>query len=129
MTFDSYDDTDYGYVRIIATETQLRVEYHPASDGSSAKTPDDHVTVDLKNRTLGHFVVNDLGRPAAADAVRRVGASPTPTSAGRLSPRESQGFRCDDQGRTVRARWSSAPEHHKRLPGFFRHFLHRRNWN
>jgi hypothetical protein len=34
----------------------------PASDGSSAKTPDDHVNVDLKSGTLGHFVVNDLGR-------------------------------------------------------------------
>jgi Calcineurin-like phosphoesterase len=77
VTFDSYDDTDFGYLRIIVTEAQVRIEYHPASDGSNAKTPDDHVTVDLKSRTLGHFVVNDLGWPAAAEAVRSAGASAT----------------------------------------------------
>jgi hypothetical protein len=30
----------------------LRIEYHPASDGDAAKTPDDMVTVDLSTRKL-----------------------------------------------------------------------------
>jgi hypothetical protein len=55
VTLENYDFTDYGYLRIIVTESQLRIEYHPASDGEAAKTPDDSVTVDLATRTLGHF--------------------------------------------------------------------------
>lgn len=61
IVFESYDDTNYGYLRIIATEQQLRVEYHPASDGTAAKTPDDVVTVSLKDRKLTHFKAADLG--------------------------------------------------------------------
>jgi len=55
VTLESYDDEDYGYLRIIVTTTQLRVEYHPASDGPGAKTPDDFATVDLTTRKLVHF--------------------------------------------------------------------------
>jgi len=55
VTLENYDDQDYGYVRVIVTAAQLRIEYHPASDGPSAKTPDDFVTVDLATRTLVHF--------------------------------------------------------------------------
>ncbi len=55
VTFESYDDQDYGYVRVVVTPQQLRMEYHPASDGAAAKTPDDAVTVDLASRTLVHF--------------------------------------------------------------------------
>jgi hypothetical protein len=69
ISFDCYDDSDYGYLRITATAAQLRIEYHPASDGATAKTPDDHVTVDLQTRRLGQFVVSDLGHPAAAKAI------------------------------------------------------------
>ena len=50
VTLESYDDEDYGYLRVIVSATQLRIEYHPASDGSGAKTPDDKVTVDLASR-------------------------------------------------------------------------------
>ena len=32
---------DYGYLRLVVSATQLRIEYHPASDGTAAKTPDD----------------------------------------------------------------------------------------
>jgi hypothetical protein len=56
VTFDSYDDQDFGYLRILVNSEQLRIEYHPASDGGDAKTPDDFVTVDLAKRTLTHFV-------------------------------------------------------------------------
>jgi len=52
VTLENYDDEDYGYLRIIASAAQLRIEYHPASDGAGAKTPDDVVTVDLATRTF-----------------------------------------------------------------------------
>lgn len=55
VVLENYDDQDYGYLRIIATARQLRIEYHPASDGDDAKTPDDSVTVDLVSRTLVRF--------------------------------------------------------------------------
>ena len=55
VTFESYDDQHYGYLRIVANAQQLRIEYHPASDGDEAKTPDDSVTVDLTTYKLGHF--------------------------------------------------------------------------
>lgn len=70
VVLENYDDQDYGYLRIVVTSTQLRIEFHPACDGPHAKTPDDHVTVDLKSRQLAHFVATDLGRTAAARAIR-----------------------------------------------------------
>ena len=66
LVLENYDDKNYGYLRIVVTPAQLRIEYHPASDGPSAKTPDDFVTVDIKTRKLVHFNASDLGRPAAA---------------------------------------------------------------
>jgi hypothetical protein len=57
VTFESYDDQDYGYLRVIVNAQQLRIEYHPAPDGAAAKTPDDAVTVDLKTRKLVPFKV------------------------------------------------------------------------
>jgi len=71
VVLESYDDQNYGYLRIVVTAAQLRIEYHPASDGARAKTPDDFVTVDIKSRKLTHFTATDLGRPAAAQAVAR----------------------------------------------------------
>ena len=50
VTLENYDDEDYGYLRVVVSATQLRIEYHPASDGSGAKTPDDIVTIDLATR-------------------------------------------------------------------------------
>ena len=55
VVFENYDDGEFGYLRVIASETQLRIEYHPASDGEEAKTPDDFVTVDLGTRKLVHY--------------------------------------------------------------------------
>ncbi len=52
VTFENYDDQDFGYLRIIADPRQLRIEYHPAADGAEAKTPDDVVTVDLASHNL-----------------------------------------------------------------------------
>ena len=70
VVLENYDDQNYGYLRVIATAAQLRIEYHPASDGAHAKTPDDFVTVDIKSRQLVHFAASDLGRPAAALSIR-----------------------------------------------------------
>jgi Calcineurin-like phosphoesterase/Iron/zinc purple acid phosphatase-like protein C len=74
IVLENYDDQDYGYLRIVANSTQLRIEYHPASDGPGAKTPDDFVTVDLKTRKLVHFVASDLGRIQAIEKVREEAA-------------------------------------------------------
>ena len=52
VTFENYDDKSYGYLRILVNAQQLRIEYHPASDGTTTKTPDDAVTVDLKTGTI-----------------------------------------------------------------------------
>ncbi|HEX5125889.1 MAG TPA: metallophosphoesterase [Rhodocyclaceae bacterium] len=71
VVLENYDDQNYGYLRLIVTAAQLRIEYHPASDGPTAKAPDDHVTVDLKSRTLGHYTANDLGWPQLAAETRR----------------------------------------------------------
>jgi hypothetical protein len=70
VTFENYDDTDYGYLRLIIDAAQLRIEYHPASDGTAVKTPDDSVTIDLASRKLTTYTPNDLGLPAEAQAVR-----------------------------------------------------------
>jgi hypothetical protein len=55
VVFENYDDSDFGYLRILVNAKQLRIEYHPAEDGANAKTPDDFVTVDLASRTIGHY--------------------------------------------------------------------------
>ena len=70
VVFERYDDTDYGYMRIIATGDQLRIEYHPASDGVDAKTPDDSVTIDLAQRRRTTFKPSALGITAAAGEIR-----------------------------------------------------------
>ena len=70
VTFENYDDADFGYLRLIVDPNQLRIEYHPASDGAQAKTPDDAVTVDIKSRKRTAYVANDLGYPARAGMVR-----------------------------------------------------------
>jgi Calcineurin-like phosphoesterase len=56
VTLESYDDKNYGYARILVDATQLRIEYHPASDGSTTKTPNDAVTVDLATGTLTTYI-------------------------------------------------------------------------
>ncbi|HYK37128.1 metallophosphoesterase family protein [Alloacidobacterium sp.] len=52
LTLNSYDDTDYGYLRVVVNAQTMRIEYHPASDSSTTKTPDDVVTVNLVARTV-----------------------------------------------------------------------------
>jgi hypothetical protein len=55
VVFESYDDQDFGYMRILVNSEQLRIEYHPASDGEISKTPDDSVTVDLKSHKIVRY--------------------------------------------------------------------------
>ena len=62
VVFENYDDSEYGYLRVIANQQQLRIEYHPASDGEAAKTPDDSVTVDLATRKIVPYNVPELPR-------------------------------------------------------------------
>lgn len=52
LTLNSYDDTDYGYMRVIVTAETLRIEFHPQHDGGTTKTPDDVVTVTLATHTV-----------------------------------------------------------------------------
>jgi len=74
VVFERYDaDREhFGYLRVVVTSAQLRVEYHPASDGAHAKTPDDSVTVDLKTRKRTQFMPNDLGWPERAHRLREL---------------------------------------------------------
>ena len=71
VVFESYDDLNYGYLRVVSTAEQLRIEYHAASDGAGSKAPDDYVTVDLSTRRLAHFVASDQGRLEAARQIRQ----------------------------------------------------------
>ena len=52
LMLENYDDINYGYLRIVVDTINLRIEYHPASDGAGSKTPNDTVTVNLKTRAV-----------------------------------------------------------------------------
>jgi hypothetical protein len=52
LTLESYDDTDYGYLRVVVNAQTMRIEFHPEADGATTKTPNDVVTVDLATRTI-----------------------------------------------------------------------------
>jgi hypothetical protein len=52
LTLESYDDTDYGYTRVVVTVETMTIEFHPESDGGTVKTPDDSVTINLANYTV-----------------------------------------------------------------------------
>ena len=52
LSLASYDDTHYGYLRLVANATTLTIEFHPAEDGTATKTPDDSVVIHLKARTI-----------------------------------------------------------------------------
>jgi len=71
IVLENYDDGNYGYLRLIATNGQLRIEYHPASDGSRMKTPDDFATVDLASRRLVHFAGASIAPPLESATSRR----------------------------------------------------------
>ena len=80
VTFENYDDQNYGYLRLIVDPQQLRIEYHPASDGTTAKTPDDSVTVDLATHKRTTYTPNDMGYPKSAAAARALQAQSGPSN-------------------------------------------------
>ncbi len=52
LTLESYDDTDFGYLRVVVNASTLSIEFHPEGDGGTTKTPDDVVTITLANHTV-----------------------------------------------------------------------------
>ena len=52
LTLENYDATDFGYLRVLVNATTLTIEFHPASDGATTKTPNDTVTIDLATHTV-----------------------------------------------------------------------------
>jgi len=52
LTLESYDATDYGYLRVIVNATTMSIEFHPQSDGGTTKTPDDVVTITLATHAV-----------------------------------------------------------------------------
>ena len=52
LTLESYDDTHFGYLRVVVNALTMRIEFHPEADGSVTKTPDDVVTINLATRTI-----------------------------------------------------------------------------
>ena len=60
---EGYDDSDYGYLRIVVNAATMTIEFHPESDGGTVKTPDDSVTINLASRTIGR--ARRLRKPAA----------------------------------------------------------------
>jgi hypothetical protein len=71
VTFENYDDQNYGYLRLIVDQQQLRIEYHSASDATNAKAPSDSVTVDLQSRKRVTYTPNDLGLPQLGQQVKQ----------------------------------------------------------
>ena len=52
LTLESYDDKDYGYLRVVVKAQTMSIEFHPQSDSGVTKTPDDAVTVTLATHTV-----------------------------------------------------------------------------
>jgi hypothetical protein len=52
LTLESYDDTDYGYLRVIVNATTMSIEFHPQNDGGTTKTPNDTVTITLATHAV-----------------------------------------------------------------------------
>ena len=50
VVFENYDDSNYGYLRIICNSTTVRIEYHTSD--TTQKSPNDFVSVDLATRTM-----------------------------------------------------------------------------
>ncbi len=48
---DNYSP-NYGYLRVVVTQQQLRIEYHDATTGLNSKSPSDVVTVNLASHNL-----------------------------------------------------------------------------
>lgn len=88
IVFENYDDRNFGYLRLVVNASQLRIEYHSASDGRHTKAPDDFVTVDLSRRQLSHFAARDSGVPALASHIRALSAAGTAQTPAKKSKKQ-----------------------------------------
>jgi hypothetical protein len=52
LTLENYDDTDYGYLRVVINAQTMSIEFHPQSDGGTTKTPNDVVTITLATHAV-----------------------------------------------------------------------------
>ncbi len=52
VTFENYNDQDYGYLRVVVNPQQLRIEFHEATSGTATKAPVDVVTVDIASHKM-----------------------------------------------------------------------------
>jgi Calcineurin-like phosphoesterase len=52
VTFENYTDQAYGYLRLVANATQIRIEFHPVTSGPPTKAPTDVVTVDIASHKM-----------------------------------------------------------------------------
>jgi Calcineurin-like phosphoesterase len=52
LTLENYDDTDFGYLRVVINAQTMRIEFHPQSDGGTTKTPNDVVTITLATHAV-----------------------------------------------------------------------------
>ncbi len=53
LTLESYNTTDYGYLRVTVNAQTMRIEFHPQSAGGTIKTPNDVVTIALATYQVG----------------------------------------------------------------------------
>ena len=58
---DNYS-ANYGYLRVVVTHQQFRIEYHDAAAGLQSKPPSDTVTVNLATHTLNRLIWNAAAR-------------------------------------------------------------------
>jgi hypothetical protein len=70
VTFENYEDFNYGYLRLIVNAKQLRIEYHPASDTVHAKSPDRQRYYRSHDAQATVYRPNDLGYPESAQKAR-----------------------------------------------------------
>jgi hypothetical protein len=59
LLLEKYDDHDYGYLRVTVDKDQPRIAYHQVGTRSLLQSRYDHVTLDLKTRSI---VANQEGR-------------------------------------------------------------------
>ncbi|MGC2769208.1 MAG: metallophosphoesterase [Candidatus Acidiferrum sp.] len=52
LVLNHYDDTNYGYLRIIVNKSQLQIEFHQVGQASIAQSRTDMVTVDLSSQQI-----------------------------------------------------------------------------
>ena len=52
VTFENYNDKEYGYLRLVVDAKQMRIEFHTSTLGTATKAPVDVVTVDIASHKM-----------------------------------------------------------------------------